>query len=112
MGSRLDDLFDYVQERCLWQFHSRTWDRSENIDGIIAKAVDLLTGREPVAETPTERCFVADAKIMVADFRSRFPWIREADEAEITELLRGLRDRLTDLAITRSRNHELTHTLY
>ena len=112
MGSKVDDLFGYVQERCLWQFHSRTWDRSENIDGIIGKAIDLLAGREPAAETPADRCFVADAKVMVADFRSRFPWIKEADEAEITQLLGGLRDRLTDLAITRSRNHELTHTLY
>ena len=112
MTSRVDELFDYVQERCLWQFHSRTWDRSENIDGIIGKAIELLAGREPVAETPNERCFVADAKIMVADFRSRFPWIGEADEAESTQLLGELRDRLTDLAITQSRNHELTHTLY
>ncbi|MFO1128112.1 MAG: Fe-only/vanadium nitrogenase subunit delta [Rhodospirillales bacterium] len=33
-------------------------------------------------------------------------------EPEISEVLGGLRDRLVDLAITRSRNHELTHTLY
>lgn len=112
MGTRADELFDYVQERCLWQFHSRTWDREQNIAGVIAKAQDLLAGREPAAETPAERCFVADAKVMVADFRSRFPWIREAPEAEISEALNGLRDRLVDLTIARSRNHELTHTLY
>jgi len=112
MTSRVDELFDYVQERCLWQFHSRSWDRTENIDGVIAKATDLLAGREPTAETPNERCFVADARIMVADFRSRFPWIGEANEAEINELLSGLREKLIDLAVTQSRNHELTHTLY
>lgn len=112
MSEKVDALFDYVQERCLWQFHSRSWDRSENIDGILAKAADLLAGREPAAETPMERCFVADARIMVSDFRSHFPWIAAADEAEVTELLSGLRERLTDLAITRSRNHELNHTLY
>ncbi len=112
MSEKVDALFDYIQERCLWQFHSRSWDRSENIDGVLAKAADLLAGREPTAETPAERCFVADAKIMVADFRSNFPWIATADEAEIAELLGGLRERLTDLAITRSRNHELNHTLY
>lgn len=112
MASKVDELFDYVQERCLWQFHSRSWDRSENIDKIIEKAIELLAGREPAGETPAERCFVADAKVMVADFRSRFPWIGEAGEVEITQLMGGLRDRLVDLAITRSRNHELNHTLY
>lgn len=112
MSDKVSELFDYVQERCLWQFHSRSWDRKENIEGILAKAIDLLAGREPVAETPTERCFVADARIMVADFRSRFPWLAETDEAEIAQLLGELGERLTDLAITRSRNHELTHSLY
>lgn len=112
MADRAGELFDYVQERCLWQFHSRTWDREQNIAGILAKAQDLLAGREPPAETPAERCFVADARVMVADLRSRFPWIREAAEADVAEALNGLRDRLVDVAITRSRNHELTHTLY
>ena len=78
----------------------------------LANATDLLAGREPTAETPAERCFIADAKVMVADFRSRFPWIREAPEAEIAAALNGMRDRLVDVAITGSRNHELTHTLY
>ena len=34
LKSQVDDLFDYVQERCLWQFFSRTWDRTENIEEI------------------------------------------------------------------------------
>jgi vanadium nitrogenase delta subunit len=112
MDRKVDDLFDYVEERCLWQFHSRSQDRTRNINGVIAKAIDLLAGRQPEADTPADRCFVADAKVMVADFRARFPWIREAGEAEVTELLGGLRDRLIDLTVTRSRNRELNHSLY
>lgn len=112
MGTRLDDLFDYVQERCLWQFHSRAWDRTKNIEGVIGSAIELLAGRTPAAATPDERNFLADAKLMVTDFRSRFPWIREAGEPEILDLMGGLRDRLLDVVVTRSRNRELTHSLY
>ncbi len=112
MTHSLDQVFDYVQERCLWQFHSRSWDRATNIDGILAMTGEILAGREPEAATPNDRCFLADAKVMVSDLRSRFPWIGEIGETETRALLDGLRERLVDITITKSRNHELNHTLY
>ena len=48
---QLDNLFDYVQERCLWQFFSRTWDRKENIEGIIKQATTLLHGKQRQSAT-------------------------------------------------------------
>ena len=80
---KVDQLFGYVQERCLWQFFSRTWDRKENLDGIMKTATDLLTGVAPKRETPMDKLFYADAKIMVADFKERFPWIKDTAPAEI-----------------------------
>ncbi len=112
MDTRVDELYDYVQERCLWQFASRTWDREENIDGVLGKTTQMLLGQTPAAETPVERCQLADAKVVVADFRSRFPWIKDVSEEEIKELMQGLKARLTDIAITHSKNHELNHSLY
>jgi nitrogenase delta subunit len=112
MTSKVDELNGYVQERCLWQFASRSWDRSENIDGVIAKATDMLLGRTPEMSTPMERVHVADARIMVDDFYSRFPWIKDASEEEVSELMRELRERVTEIAITSSKNHELNYTLY
>lgn len=112
MESRAEELFDYVQERCLWQFHSRSWDRRENITGIIAKATELLQGQTPTADTPVERCFVADARIMVADFRSRFPWLKEANAEDIWSVMEQLGQRLIDATITHSKNRELEHHLY
>jgi nitrogenase delta subunit len=109
---KLDQLFGYVQERCLWQFFSRSWDRQENIDGIMKVAADMLTGKELILETPMERLFYADAKIMVADFKQRFPWIEEIGPGQIRDLMHGLKDRLTEFAITRSLNHELNHSIY
>jgi nitrogenase delta subunit len=109
---KVDQLFGYVQERCLWQFFSRTWDRKENIDGIMKTATDLLSGVAPKLETPMDKLFYADAKIMVHDFRERFPWINETAPAEIALLMQGLKDRVEDISITKSLNHELNHSLY
>lgn len=112
METRAEALFDYVQERCLWQFHSRSWDRQQNINGIVAKAIELLQGQTPTADTATERCFVADARIMVADFRSRFPWIKDASAEDIQSVMEQLGQRLIDATITHSKNRELEHHLY
>ncbi len=111
-SEKVDQLLGYVQERCLWQFFSRSWDRQENLDGILKAASDLLTGKDPARETPMERLFYADAKIMVQDFKERFPWLEEAGAAQIRDLMHGLKDRLAEIAITGSLNHELNHTLY
>lgn len=112
MSQKLDELYGYVEERCLWQFFSRTWDRQENIDGVLGQAEKLLTGEAPVRDTPMDRLFYADAKIMVSDFQTRFPWLSESQPAEIKALLDGLKARLVDDVITRSTNRELNHHLY
>lgn len=109
---KIDQLYGYVQERCLWQFYSRTWDRQENIDGVLGKVADLLTGKELDLSTPQQKLYYADAKIMVKDCRERFPWIEEAGPAQVRELLNGVKERLVDIAITGSRNRELNHSLY
>jgi len=112
MEDKIEDLFDYVQVRCLWQFFSRTWDRQENIDGVLGKAYELFTGKEPSLKTPADKLYYADAKTMVADCLASFPWIKQASEAEIRQVLDGLKVRLVDNVITKSTNRELTHHLY
>jgi vanadium nitrogenase delta subunit len=112
LDEKIDELMGYVEERCLWQFFSRSWDRQENIDGVLNQAARLLVGQEPVRGTPMDNLFYADAKQMVADFRERFPWISESGEAEVRELLDGLKTRLVDNVIVKSTNRELHHNLY
>jgi nitrogenase delta subunit len=111
-NAKADQLYAYVQERCLWQFFSRTWDRQENIDGIVDTAAALLTGKQPPRHTPAEKLFYADAVIMVADFRQRFPWLETENPSHIHEILGVLKQKLVDIAITSSKNHELSHSLY
>lgn len=112
MDDKLDDLYGYVQERCLWQFFSRTWDRQENIDGVLGKAEEMLTGKPVARETPMDKLLYADAMIMVKDFRERFPWIKESGAAEVKQLMDGLKARLVETVITKSTNRELNHHLY
>jgi nitrogenase delta subunit len=112
MSEQVKQLVGYVQERCLWQFFSRSWDRQENIDGIMAAAEAMLSGAKPKRETPMEKLFYADALEMVKDFRERFPWVDALTPAEATTLIAGLKAEMIDLAITRSLNHELSHSLY
>ncbi len=109
---KVDQLFGYVQERCLWQFFSRTWDRKENLDGIFSAATEFLTGKTPKRETPMEKLFYADAKIMVKDFEERFPWIRQEKPAEIVKLIEGVKERVWEISIDKSLNGELNHSLY
>jgi nitrogenase delta subunit len=109
---QMEQLFGYVQERCLWQFSSRGRDRQENIDGVIATATDMLHGKDLSKHTPMQKMFYADAKLMVTDFRERFPWINELEPTKITELMAALKAELVDHTITKSLNHELNHTLY
>jgi len=111
-AEKVEQVYNYVQERCLWQFFSRSWDRQENLDGIFKTATDLLTGKPPAVETPQDRVFYADAKIMVADMKTRFPWVEEAGAAQLRELMEAVKAKLTEIAITKSLNHELNHTLY
>ncbi len=112
LQGKVEQLYDYVQERCLWQFFSRSWDRQENIDGVLNKAADMLVGREPKRETPTDKLHCADAKVMVMDFRERFPWIAQVSAQEVDELMEGLKGRLVDISITKSKNRELHDHLY
>lgn len=106
------ELFGYVQERFLWQFYSREWDRAENINGITEQAKRILLGQETLRQTPVQRLQAVDAKVMVDDCRARFAWLGEAQAQRIHELMDGLRVMLTDIAITRSQNRELNHSLY
>lgn len=112
LEDKIEDLYSYVQERCLWQFFSRTWDRQDNIDGVLGQAFKLLTGQEPARGTPMEKLHYVDAKSMVDDVRARFPWLKESAAPELREVFDGLKARLVDNVITKSTNRELNHHLY
>ncbi len=112
MKDKAEELTSYIQERCLWQFHSRAWDREENINGVLKKTTEILTGEQVVLETPADRNFYADAKILADQFTTTFPWLSEFDNAQKQAVLESVKERLLDIAVTNSRNGELRYSLY
>ena len=105
-------VYDYIQERCLWQFFSRAWDREENIQGVMDTLATLLTGTALNAQTPMERLFYADGKILAEAIKVRFPEISALDHEQVVSIVNDIKDRLMKIAVTESRNHELNEKLY
>ncbi|MFA6690301.1 MAG: V-containing nitrogenase subunit delta [Sphaerochaetaceae bacterium] len=107
MNEQVETIVEYIQKRCLWQFFSRAWDRSENINGILTKAGEIFAGETPSTSTEADKCWAADAKILVAEMKSAFPWFKSLDKSKAKELLDGVRKRMREIAIDKSRNGEL-----
>jgi nitrogenase molybdenum-iron protein alpha chain len=109
---RTEEITAYIQERCLWQFHSRSWDREDNINGVINKAIEILTGEQVAAETPNDKLYYADGKILVVELKVKFSWLASMEHAHIKAVLELVRQKLIGIAITGSLNAELNHSLY
>ena len=112
MNQKTEALVNYIQERCLWQFYSRSWDREENIEGILTKVREILAGENPVLETDADRCWFADAKILVSDFKYHFPWLREENSGNVNTIIDGVKKRMREIAIEKSHNEELNISNY
>lgn len=112
MNKKIDQITNHIQERCLWQFFSRSWDREENIEGILSKSIQILCGETPTVETALDKSHYADAKVLIADCKRLFPWILKMDKAEIKELFEGVKKQLTTIVITQSHNEELVDPNY
>ncbi len=110
--TRLEPLLDYIMKNCLWQFHSRAWDRRDQNENILKKTTQLLCDEPVELETPADRCYWVDAKCLAEVYRERFPWITAMDKPEIKELMNALHERLDHLTITGSLNLELTDQHY
>jgi Fe-only nitrogenase delta subunit len=112
MNERIEALLDYIMKKCLWQFHSRAWDRKDQNEGILTRTKQILCGEHVSIETPVDRCYWVDAVSLAEAYRSKYPWINGLDKAEIAALMQGLHERLDYLTITGSLNLELTDQHY
>jgi len=112
MKDRIAQLEDYIMKHCLWQFHSRTWDRKRQNEGVLTKTTQILCDEAAAHETLEDRCYWVDAVCLADAFRSRHPWLNEMDKTEIKSLMQDLKDRIDYLTITGSLNKELTDVNY
>jgi Fe-only nitrogenase delta subunit len=112
MQDRVEELVNYIMKKCLWQFHSRAWDRKRQNENIITQTAQLLC-EEPVSiETQEDRCYWVDAVCLADAFKARFSWLSTLGKEEIQQLMNGLHDRMDHLMITGSLNQELNDQHY
>ncbi|MBC2582795.1 Fe-only/vanadium nitrogenase subunit delta [Clostridium sp. DJ247] len=112
MKEKADEIISFIQERCLWQFHSRAWDREENINGTMDNVAKLLTGETVVAETKQEKCAYADAKVLTDQIKEKFSWVNELEAGQKKELVEAVKAKLTDIVITKCLNGEINVPFY
>jgi nitrogenase delta subunit len=109
---QVEALVDYIMKNCLWQFHSRAWDRERQNENILGITGRLIRGEQVKPATPEEKCYWVDAVCLAEAFNARFPWLREIDEEGKTLLMQGVKDRMDFLTITGSLNQELKDPHY
>ena len=109
---RIELLLDFIMKKCLWQFHSRAWDRERQNENIIQKTRQILCGEAVDNRTPEEQCYWVDAAYLADNYKKRFPWVSEIDKAELEDIMQGLKERLDYLLISGSLNAELTDPHY
>lgn len=112
MKDKVEQLVDYIMKHCLWQFHSRAWDRERQNEGILTKTTQLLCEEPVETGTPADKCHWVDAVCLAEAFKSGYPWLAAMDKAEIKVLMQALKDRLDFLTITGSLNEELKDPRY
>jgi len=113
MEDRVEELYSYIQSHCLWQFFPREWDRKANIEGILEKTTELLTGGKcPVPETLLDRYFYIEAKALASDIKNRFPWLNELNKEQIKIIMEQVKERLVEVLILKSQNPELRLSSY
>ena len=112
MKDRIEQLVDYIMKNCLWQFHSRSWDREKQNEGILMKTMQILCEEPVETGTPADKCYWVDAVCLADAFKMRYSWINSMEKAEIKLLMLGLKERMDYLTIKGSLNLELTDPLY
>jgi Fe-only nitrogenase delta subunit len=112
MNSKVEQLVNYIMKHCLWQFHSRAWDRERQNREILTWTRNILCGETEVPADRLDRCHWVDAKVLADSYCAHFPWIRGLGKTEIASLMKDVHERMDYLTITGSKNLELTDQHY
>jgi len=110
---RVEELLDYIMKKCLWEFHSRAWDRERQNKEILGWAAKSLLGEADHAPAERlDRCHWVDGVVLARAWKERSPWIVDLDAIETAEIVEAVHETLDHLTITGSLNKELTDHLY
>ncbi|EJW10894.1 dinitrogenase 3 delta subunit [Rhodovulum sp. PH10] len=109
---RVDVMVDWIMKYCLWQFHSRAWDRTRQNAGILSITATLLCDEPYTPQTPDEKVYWVDAVTLARNYRKICPWLADMSKDEIKSLVTALHARIEYLTVTGSLNEELTDQHY
>jgi Fe-only nitrogenase delta subunit len=109
---RVEQMVDVIMKNCLWQFHSRAWDRKDQNAGILTKTMQILCEEHVELDTPANRCYWVDAVWLARTYRERFPWLATLSKAQIKSYIKALHERMDHLTVDGSLNLELTDQHY
>ena len=109
---RIAQLEDYIMKNCLWQFHSRMWDRERQNREILQRTTQILCNQPAAHNSLEDRCYWVDAMCLADAFRNRYPWIGLMSVDEITSLMQALKERIDLITCKGSLNKELTDQHY
>ncbi|NTV45816.1 MAG: Fe-only nitrogenase subunit delta [Chlorobiales bacterium] len=112
MKEQIAQLEDYIMKKCLWQFHSRAWDRKRQNEEILKMTAQLLCNELVDLSTPEKKCYWVDALYLAESYKKRFVWINAMSNDEIKHLIAGLKERMDHVTVTASLNEELNDALY
>ena len=112
LKDRTDLLVDYIMKKCLWQFHSRSWDRLRQNQNILGMTAQLLLDEPVDNTTPENKCYWVDAAVLAEAYRRRFPWLQDMSPDEIRSLMQSVHERLDFLTVNGSLNEELKDPHY
>lgn len=113
MENNINELYKYIQQKYLWQFYSRNWDRENNINGILDATKELLiTGKCSLGDSLTDKHYLSEAKIVAKDIKRDLEFIEGLNEKGITDLIDRVKAKLIDVTVTNSLNGELNVAYY
>ena len=105
-------LENFIMKKCLWQFHSRAWDRKRQNENILGMASKLLCGEEVDTSKPEDKCYWVDASYLADAWREKFDWLAGMSHDEISELMQALKERIDFVTVDGSLNEELKDPRY
>jgi nitrogenase delta subunit len=108
----VDKIIDYIMKKCLWQFHSRSWDRERQNAGILNMTREILIDQEPTHDSPEDRCYWVDAVMMAKGLKRDYPEFGALPVDDIKRIMEKTKERLDFLTIHGSLNQELTDPKY
>lgn len=109
---KVEEFLNVIMKKCLWQFHSRAWDRTRQNQNILLKTMQLLCGEPVDTSSPSERCYWVDAVYLADTYKAQFPWLKSMGQDDIKALMKALHEKLEYITVSGSLNLELKDEHY